>query len=174
MKECTSREHADYSHNYDASSFFGDFWFWIFVLVHIDLPSLQSLTMKGENFKYFSKIVVRSVIPCWLCFVDVSKLRNIRAPGKGYFNNVVNFVIDSLDEWSYWEIDAPVLESYIKTCLLWLWSWLLCLFESETLFLRNRSILYYITRLDTNHEELCHFLSNSIFHKSEWIHLWSN
>ena len=54
--------------------------------------------MKGENFKYFSKIVVRSVISCWLCFVDVNKLRNIRAPGKGYFNNVVNFVIDSLDE----------------------------------------------------------------------------
>lgn len=67
-------------------------------LFSVDLPSLQSMTMKGENFKYFSKIVIRSMDSRVLCSVDVKKLKSIHAKGSGYFSNVVNYVIEGLDE----------------------------------------------------------------------------
>lgn len=54
--------------------------------------------MKGQNFQYFTKIVIRSMDSCLLCSVDVKKLKKIHANGSGYFSNVVNYVIEGLNE----------------------------------------------------------------------------
>ena len=96
-KECTSRKHVDCSSHRDSTSFIGDFWFRMFLFI-VDLPDLQSLVMKGQNFQYFTKIVIRSMDSCLLCSVDVKQLKKIHANGSGYFSNVVNYVIEGLNE----------------------------------------------------------------------------
>ena len=70
----------------------------VLFLFIVDLPDLQSLVMKGQNFQYFTKIVIRSMDSCLLCSVDVKQLKKIHANGSGYFSNVVNYVIEGLNE----------------------------------------------------------------------------